>query len=266
MPKVRVGDIDMFYVEAGGGEPVILIMGFGGDHTAWAFQLRPFAERYRVIAFDNRGAGQTDQPDAPCTIALMADDTLGLLDRLGIERAHVVGLSMGGMIAQEIALRAPARVRSLQLHATLARPDAYTRALLDVWRVQRVKLTLEERMRALALWLFAPVTYAERPELVETVLRNAIENPHPQSLAGFLRQAEAVAGHDTLDRLGAIRCPTLVSVAEDDALVPPRFARELAQRIAGAELALVPGAGHAYMWERPDAFNALCLEFLERGR
>lgn len=203
MPKVRVGDIEMFYAEAGAGEPLVLIMGCGADHTAWVFRLRPFAERYRVIAFDNRGAGQTDQPDTPCTIALMADDTLGLMDRLGIERAHVVGLSMGGMIAQEIALRAPGRVRSLQLHATLARPDAYTRALLDVWRVQRVKLTLEERMRALALWLFAPGTYAERPELVEAVLRNAIENPHPQSLAGFLRQAEAVAGHDTLDRLGS---------------------------------------------------------------
>lgn len=265
MPKVRVGDIEMFYVEAGAGDPVVLIMGFGGDHTAWAFQLRPFAERYRVIAFDNRGAGQTDQPDTPCTIALMADDTVGLLDRLGVERAHIVGVSMGGMIAQELALRAPRRVRSLQLHATLARQDAYMRALLDVWRVQRAKLSLEERMRSMALWLFAPVTYAERPELVEAVLQTAIANPHPQSLAGFLRQAEAVEEHDTLDRLAAIRCPTLVTVAEEDTLVPPRFARELAKRIPGAELRLVPGAGHGYMWERPDAFNAICLDFLARA-
>src|SRR5260370_138160 len=151
MPRVRVGDIEMFYVEAGAGDPVVLIMGFGGDHTAWAFQLRPFAERYRVIAFDNRGAGQTDQPDTPCTIALMADDTVGLLDRLGVERAHIVGVSMGGMIAPELALRAP-----------------------------------------------------------------------------------------------------------------PRFARELAKRMPGAELRLAPGAGHGYMWERPDAFNAICLDFLAR--
>lgn len=264
MPRVRVGDIEMHYVEAGAGEPVVLIMGIGGDHTAWAFQIRAFAERYRVIAFDNRGAGQTDQPDAPCTIALMADDTAGLMDRLAIARAHVVGVSMGGMIAQEVALRAPGRVRSLQLHATLARPDAYTRQLLDVWRVQRAKLTLAERMRAQGLWLFAPVTYAERPEFVETVVQNAIDNPHPQSLTGFVRQAEAVAGHDALDRVGAIACPTLVTVGEEDVLVPPRFARELAARIPGAELTVVPEAGHAYMWERPDIFNRICLDFLAR--
>src|SRR5260370_13298422 len=145
MPKVRVGDIEMFYVEAGAGDPVVLIMGFGGDHTAWAFQLRPFAERYRVIARDNRGAGQPDQPDTPCTIALMADDTVGLLDRLGVERAHIVGVSMGGMIAQELALRAPRRVRSLQPHATLPRQDPYIRALLDGSRPPRARHSPQDR-------------------------------------------------------------------------------------------------------------------------
>src|SRR5258708_34902621 len=151
MPRVRVGDIEMFYVEAGAGDPVVLIMGFGGDHTAWAFQLRPFAERYRVIAFDNRGAGQTDQPDTPCTIALMADDTVGLLDRLGVERAHIVGVSMGGMIAQQLGLRAPRRVRSLPPHATPAPQDAYMRAPLDVSRAPRAKHSRQARRRSRAL-------------------------------------------------------------------------------------------------------------------
>src|SRR5260370_19893659 len=242
MPRVRVGDIEMFYVEAGAGDPVVLIMGFGGDHTAWAFQLRPFGERYRVIAFDNRGGGQTDQADTPCTIALMADDTVGLLDRLGVERAHIVGVSMGGMIAQELALRAPRRVRSLELHATLARQDAYMRALLDVWRVQRAKLSLEERLRSMALWLFAPVTYAERPELVEAVLQTAIANPHPQSLAGFLRQAEAVEEHDTLDRLPALPLPPPVTGARADNPLPPPLAPQLVERHPAAVLPLLPPA------------------------
>src|SRR5260370_2294667 len=107
MPRVRVGDIEMFYVEAGAGDPVVLIMGFGGDHTAWAFQLRPFAERYRVIAFDNRGAGQTDQPHTPCTIALMAHHTEGLLDRLAGERAHIVPVSLGGTHTHPLPPRPP---------------------------------------------------------------------------------------------------------------------------------------------------------------
>jgi len=254
----------MFYVEAGAGDPLVLVMGFGGDHLAWGLQIPTFAAKYRVIAFDNRGVGQSDAPDVPYTTPMMADDTVGLMDTLGIERAHVCGVSMGGMIAQEIALRDPARVRTLQLHATLARPDAYMHALSDVWRELRPKLAREEWLRSLALWLFAPVTYAERPEFVELLLQSALANPYPQSLPGFLHQGEAVRAHDALERLGGIRCPTQVTVAEHDILVPPRFSHAIAQRVSGAELKTIADAGHAYMWERPEVFNAMCLEFLAR--
>ncbi|MGH7324324.1 MAG: alpha/beta fold hydrolase [Candidatus Rokuibacteriota bacterium] len=266
MPKVRVGDIELFYVEAGQGEPVVLIMGFGGDHLAWGFQFQTFAERYRVIAFDNRGAGQTDSPDHPYTTRLMAEDTAGLMDALGIAQAHVVGVSMGGMIAQELALNHPARVRTLHLGCTLARPDAYMKALIAAWREVRVNVSREAALRSFGLWLFAPATYSERPEFVELIFQNALANPYPQTLTGFVRQGDAIAGHDTLDRLHALRCPTLVSVAEEDILVPPRFSRELAGRIPGAKLQMVPGAGHVYFWEQPGAFNALCLEFLAQHR
>jgi pimeloyl-ACP methyl ester carboxylesterase len=264
MPTVRVRDIEMFYVEAGVGDPLVLVMGFGGDHLAWGLQIPALAAAYRVIAFDNRGVGQTDAPDIPYSTAMMADDTAALLDKLGIDRAHLCGVSMGGMIAQELALRHPGRVRTLQLHATLARPDAYMRALGDTWRDLRPKLGREEWLRTLALWLFAPATFAERPEVVEMLIANALANPHPQSLTGFLRQGDAVREHDTLERLGEIGCPTLVSVAEHDVLVPPRFSHEIAHRIRGAELKTLAGAGHAYMWERPEAFNALSLDFLAR--
>lgn len=264
MPAVRVGEIGMHYVEAGVGTPLVLIMGLGGDHTAWGFQMGAFAERHRVIAFDNRGAGQTDAPDAPYTTRGMADDTAGLMDALGVDRAHVIGISMGGMIAQELALRYPERVSSLHLGCSLARPDAYLLALTASWREMRAGLGREAMLRAIGLWLFAPTTYDERPELVETVLQNSLANPYPQSLTGFLRQSEAVAAHDTLDRLPAIRVPTLVSVGEDDILVPPRLSRELAARMPGALLRVVPGAGHAYFLERVDIFNELCLEFVAR--
>src|SRR5467141_1567105 len=189
--SVRVGDLGMFYQDAGEGEPVVLIMGYGGDHTAWALQMSAFSASHRVIAFDNRGVGRSDAPDQPYTIRMMAADTLGLMDALGIAGAHVVGVSMGGMIAQELALAHPDRVRSLHLGCTLARPDAYMLALNAAWREMRIGLGREATLRTLALWLFAPATYAERPDLVETLLQNALANPYPQSLTGFLRQGEA---------------------------------------------------------------------------
>jgi pimeloyl-ACP methyl ester carboxylesterase len=265
MPKARVNGIDLQYIEAGSGDPLLLIMGFGGDHLAWAFQTPVFAQRYRVIAFDNRGAGQSDAPDIPYTTRMMADDAAGLLDHLRIERAHVLGVSMGGMIAQELALNHPRRVRSLQLHCTLARPDRYMHALIENWRVVRGNVSAEEWMRIVALWLFSPVTYAERPEFVETIIQTGIANPHPFTLTGFLRQGDAVRTHDTLDRLGTLAAPTLVSVADDDILVPARCSRALAGAIAGAALTTLDRAGHCHFWERPDAFNAMCLEFLEQN-
>ena len=254
----------LHYVEAGVGEPVLLVMGFGGDHLAWGMQLPVLAQRYRVIAFDNRGVGQSDVPDHPYTTRMMADDAAGLLAALGVEGAHVIGLSMGGMIAQELALSHPGRVRTLQLHATYARPDGYLRALVAAWRAVRSALGREEALRTMALWLFTPAAYNERPEFVETVLQTALASPHPQSLTGFLRQSEAVVAHDTLYRLSAIRCPTLVSVGDEDVLVPPRFSRELAARIPGAELVVIPRGGHVCLWEHPDAFNDVCLSFLDK--
>jgi pimeloyl-ACP methyl ester carboxylesterase len=255
----------MHYEDVGSGEPLVLIMGFGGDHMAWALQMADFSVRHRLIVFDNRGVGQTDAPDHPYTTRMMAGDALGLMDALGIDRAHVLGVSMGGMIAQELALASPERVRSLHLACTLGRPDAYMLALNSAWREMRIGLGRESTLRALGLWLFSPTTYAERPELIEALLQNSLANPYPQSLAGFLRQGEAVAAHDALERLSAIRCPTLVSVAEDDILVPPRFAREIVARIEDAELRLVTTAGHGYFLERPDVFNELSLDFIARS-
>lgn len=264
MPRVRVNGVELQYVEVGGGDPVLMIMGFGGDHLAWGFQVPALSARYRVIAFDNRGAGQSSVPDVPYSTRMMADDAVGLLDALGVARAHVIGASMGGMIAQEVALGHPGRVRSLQLHCTYARPDGYMQALMEAWRTMRTKTSPEEWLRTVALWLFSPRTYNERPDFIEMVIQTGLASAHPFSLTGFLRQGEAVRGHDALDRLPGLTHPTLVSVAEDDVLVPPRFARELAAAVPAAELRVIEGAGHAYFWERADVFNAMCLEFLDR--
>ena len=265
MPKARVNGIDLHYVELGASdaEPLLLIMGWGGDHTAWAFQLPAFSQRYRVVALDNRGAGQSDAPDASYTIPGMAADAVGLLDALGIRRAHVCGASMGGMIAQEIALRHAGRVLTLQLHCTLARFDAYGELTVDSLLRIKERADREEYARAMLPWILSRKT-AEKPELVQALVQRALDNPYPTSYTGLRRQADGIRGHRTLEQLGAIRMPVLVTVGADDILVPPAFSREIHAAIPHAELAVVPDAGHIHFIEQAETFNRIVLEFLAK--
>lgn len=266
MPRVTVNGIGLYYQEVGApeAEPVVLIMGWGGDHTAWAFQMPALAPAFRVIAPDNRGAGQTEQPDSPYSIAGMADDVAALLDHLGVARAHVAGASMGGMIAQELALRHPGRVRTLQLHCTLARPDAYGTHLVETLLRVRAREDREEWARAMLPWIICRKTARERPDFVQLMLQRALDNPHPTTLIGLRRQAEAIGQHDTLERLASLRVPTLVTVGSDDILVPPAFSREIHARIPRADFALIPDAGHVHFLEQPQAFNDAMLGFLAK--
>lgn len=270
MPHLPINGIQLFYQDAGAsadtGEPLLLIIGWGADHTAWAFQVPAFSSEFRVIAPDNRGAGQTDQPDRPYSISGMAEDMLALLDTLRIERAHLSGASMGGMIAQEIALKHPERVRSLQLHCTLARPDAYGAMLVE--SLVRVKATgsREEYTRAILPWVLCRKTFADRPEFVRFLIERAVGHPFPTSLEGLKRQAEAIGGHDTLDRLAEIRIPTLITVGAEDILVPPALSRQIHERIPLSELLVLPEAGHLHFMEQFQAFNDACLRFLHAHR
>ena len=184
--------------------------------------------------FDNRGAGRSDAPDAPYTSRSMADDLLALLDVLGVERVHLLGLSLGGTIAQETALAAPARVASLQLHATWAGPHPYLEALVGAVRTVRRQLDPESFYRALSVWLFTPECFVRQPELVEMVVQRAAHNPHPMPLHAYLRQTQAALGHDARERLHLVRCPTLVAVGAQDLITPPVLAEELARRIPEA--------------------------------
>jgi 3-oxoadipate enol-lactonase len=173
---------------------------------------------------------------------------------------------MGGMIAQELALRHPARVRTLQLHCTLARPDAYGSHLVETLLAVRARENREEWARAMLPWIICRKTVHERPEFVELMLQRALDNPYPTSYTGLRRQAEAIGGHDTLERLGAIRVPTLVTVGAEDILVPPAFSREIQARIPGAAFTLIPDAGHVHFLEQPEAFNEAMLGFLAKHR
>jgi pimeloyl-ACP methyl ester carboxylesterase len=268
VPHVQVNGTRLFYQETGApaAPPLVLIMGWGGDHTAWALQAPAFAAAHRVIAVDNRAAGQSDVPPAPYTIAGMAEDVAGLLDALGIHRAHICGASMGGMIAQELALRHPDRVRTLGLHCTTAGIDAYSRFLLDTLIAVKARGDREEYVRAVMPWILCRKTMVERPEFIRFWIDRALAYPYPIGLEGLSRQADAIRDHATAARLGEIRVPTLITTGSEDILVPPVSSHDLHARIPGSELTTIQDAGHLHFIEQADRFNALYLEFLEKHR
>lgn len=268
MPKASVGGLGMYYELTGEGPPVVFVSGLTGDHSGWKlFQVPAFnAAGYQCLVFDNRDVGQTgDSPLASYAIGRFCEDTVGLLERLGLDSVHLVGYSMGGMIAQEIALAHPRRLRSLTLMCTTAKPDACLAEILETLGTAKRGLSAEDFLRILGLRIFTYRFYAN-PQAVKTWLDRALANPYPQSIAGFMRQAGAVLGHDATQRLAAISVPTHVIAGEEDIFIPPRHSRALAERIPGAEVTVVPAGAHALHVEKPAEFNRSLLEFLGRHR
>lgn len=267
MPQATVGDINIHYHVRGEGEPLVLINGYGGNSRAWFLEIPTFSPEFRVVTFDNRGTGDTDKPDIPYTMAIMADDVRGLLDVLDVEAAHVYGVSMGGMIAQEFALQQPHRVLSLVLgcttcggrHGVRAGPEV-TAYLFDVDRMKG--LAPEEAARQSLPFLFSQEYIDANPELMQVIVAGRMEKPTP--LQSYVRQAEAILAHDTYDRLPRITAPTLVIAGTADRLVPPENSRILASRIPNAELVLLEGMGHGYLVEAAEEANRAIHDFLRR--
>ena len=263
MPHADLGERRVFYEEHGSGDPVLLVNGLGADHTAWALQTEYLQESFRVVSFDNPGVGQTEGPRGPYTTALFADVAVALLEHLEIERAHVVGASMGGMIVQQIAVRHPSVVRSLVVHSPWWEADPYTSALIRSWQAIGRATGMLELSRQIWLWVFTPRYYAEHPEAFVELEQQVADNPHPQTVDAFCDQAEAVLGHTALEEVAGIDAPTLITVGDRDILTPPAHARALHERVPKSVLHVWPDMGHAPFWEIPDAFNRLNREFLE---
>lgn len=261
MPVAELLGRRVYYEEHGAGDAVLLVSGLTADHTGWQLQTDALKEGFRVIVFDNPGVGQTEGPRGPYTTELFADVAAALLDHLRIGRAHVVGASMGGAIAQQIALRRPELVRSLVLHCTWGRCDAYLEALFWSWAAIAPAVPLIELSRQIWLWVFTPRWY-ETPENMEQLESLVRDNPYPQSAEAFCDQASACIAHNVLDRVGEISAPTLITVGDSDLLTPAYHARALAERIPGARLHVWPEMGHAPFWEIPDEFNALTRGFM----
>ena len=254
-------------VDQGKGDPVLWLQGLNAPAAAWAVQLAHFGQTHRSLAPDARGVGLSDAPEGPYTVRQMARDAIAVLDAASVERAHLVGLSLGGAVAQELALAQPARVRSLALLSTFAAQSPRSRALLEAWRVLYPVVAADERLRnAWELqaysWLFTD-RFWRSPANVRAALRFASTQPL-QTPRGFIGQVDAALSHDSRDRLPSIAVPTLVIHGALDQLSPKENGDELARLIPGAALLILPDVGHAVNLEGQRAVNGALRSLWKR--
>jgi len=269
MAIAQVGDINIYYEIHGEGEPLLLITGYGANSQWWYPQIPAFSQEYQVIALDNRGSGRSDKPDIPYTIEMMAEDTAGVLDAVGIDAAHVFGVSMGGMIAQEFALRYPEKVISLILACTT--PGGRNSVLPDEEAItflfdleSRKRLTLEEQARQMLPFLFTQEFIDRSSKFMDQVIAGMIEYVTP--LHGYRRQGEAIKEFNAYDRLPEIKAPTLVISGTTDRLIPVENSRIIASRIPGAELVIFEDMSHGFLFEALKKANETVLDFLRQHR
>ena len=264
MATARNGEVELYYEVVGEGDPVLWLQGLGARRAAWTVQTVHFSRSYRCILLDNRDAGESSRAAGPYDTRTLAADALRVLDAAGVESAHVVGLSLGGAIAQELALAAPERVRSLALLATYGRLDARVRAVNGGWLQLYVRLGTVLFQRQAEPWIFSPAFF-EQPSNLRALRRYVESDPYPQEPEAFARQVAASDAHDTLNRLREIRARTLVVHGEQDILVPPHLGRQLAEGIPGARWELRPGIAHSVNLEGQRPFNQLLEAFLREG-
>lgn len=271
MPKAKVNGININYRIEGQGEPLVMIQGIGADRTAWRFHTPTFKKHYRVVTFDNRGVGKSDKPTGPYSTKMMADDTVGLMNHLDIEKAHILGVSMGGLIAQELAINYPERVLRLVLISTFARRDESSGLSPELFQAlgydegyseddflrntpvieqvaTSVYLALNKRLYKIIALLLMP--------LIKFQIRQ-------MGTTGILGQQEALLGHDTADRLGIIKAPTLVITGSKDRVFKPSSSEVIAELIPNARLVKVDGGSHSFALEMRSRFNREVLDFLK---
>jgi 3-oxoadipate enol-lactonase len=262
MPTINANGISLYYEQHSNGPDLLLIMGLGMHSAAWAPQTPVFAEHFRVTVFDNRGAGRSSAPDEPYSMAGMADDTNALMDALDIGHAHVVGASMSGFIAQELAINHPSRVERLVLACTRARAGK-VRHILAPAQAALFDLEMAPEQRALLMmpWAFTSAFMSDAARVL-TALELRRKDLYAIQSYAYKRQQAAVIAHDTLDRLGRIAARTLVLVGAEDILTPVDESIELMRGIPNAQLQVLPRGGHGFGLEYPAEFNRAVLNFL----
>jgi len=264
MPMLKIGDLDMYY-EIHGEEneiDLVLIQGLGLDILSWYYQIPEFSKKYRVIAFDNRDVGRTTKVDISYTMDTFAEDTYQLLKKLGVEKAHILGFSMGGMIAQTFALKYPEMVRSLCLCATIPVGPGSGINVVTVWKDLYRTLPRESYLKQVFPWIWTSVL--QNDELCSSILDQWVNAPYIQPAEAFARQCETIEKFNLVEQIPKISASTLVLVGGWDVLTPVWLSEWIDHLIPNTELKVIPETGHLYIMEKPEDFNKGVLEFLEK--
>jgi pimeloyl-ACP methyl ester carboxylesterase len=265
MPTVKANKLTINYEQQGAGEPLVLIPYTAADHACYAFQVAEYAKHFTCISLDPRGAGETDKPGGVYTTELFADDVAAFMEAVGVERAHIYGLSLGAAVGMWLAAKYPSRVRSLSLHSPWTRTDPFIETVVRSWQALAQALGSVQEMIILGIfpWCLTPELYAAKPEHVQA-LADFVRSRPAQPLDAFVRQANAVLAHDVESQLGKITAPTQITFGGRDALTSTRFADRLTNGIRGSELVVFDSCAHAAMYEQVEDFNGKTLAFLRR--
>jgi len=265
MPKVKVNDIAINYEQQGSGEPLILIPYLAADNACYAFQVADYAKHFTCISLDPRGAGESDKPAGTYSTELYADDVAAFMKAIGVEKAHVSGLSLGAATGLWLAGKYPERVKTLSLHSAWTKTDPFLKTVVEGWQTIAKGLgsVTEMIIQGIFPWCFTPELYAAKPDYIDQLAAFVRSRPK-QPLEAFIRQSNAVIAHDALSQLGRIAAPTQITFGRHDACTSTRFADALKGGIKGSELVVFETCAHAPIYEQVGEFNEKTLAFLRR--
>ena len=265
MPKVKVNDITINYESQGSGEPLVLIPYLAADNACYAFQVADYAKYFTCISLDPRGAGETDKPGGSYSTELLAEDVAGFMQAIGVEKAHVSGLSLGGAIGLWLASKYPERVKTLSLHSCWPKSDPFLKVIVGDWQTIAKALGNVQEMvvQGILPFCLTPELYAAKPEYVDQLAAFVRSRPR-QPVDAFLRQSDAVVAHDALGQLGKITAPTQITFGRHDIVTSTRFVEPFRSGIKNSELVIFEMCAHAPIYENVSEFNEKTLAFLKR--
>jgi 3-oxoadipate enol-lactonase len=265
MPKVKANNITISYDQQGTGEPLILIPYLSADYACYAFQVAEYARHFTCFSVDHRGKGESDKPEGAYSSELFADDIAAFMQAVGVEKAHISGLSLGAATGMWLAAKYPDKVKSLSLHSGWTKTDPFLKAVVEGWQVTAKALGSVPEMviQCIFPWCFTPELYAARPEYVQALADFVLSRP-AQPLAAFLQESNAVIAHDVEVQLSRITAPTLITFGRYDLVTSTRFADRMKSNIRGSELLIFEGCAHAPIYEKVEEFNQQTLAFLHR--
>jgi pimeloyl-ACP methyl ester carboxylesterase len=265
MPKVKVNGITMNYESQGSGEPLVLIPYLAADNACYAFQVADYEKHFTCISLDPRGAGLTDKPAGTWSTELFADDVAAFMQAIGVEKAHVSGVSLGAAIGLWLAAKHPERVKTLSIHSAWPKSDPFLKVVVGGWQTIAKGLGSVQEMiiQGIFPFCFTPELYAAKPEYIDQLAAFVKSRPK-QPLDAFLRQSDAVIAHDGLSQLGKIKAPTQITFGRHDMVTSTRFVEPFTSGITTSELVIFEMCAHAAIYERVSEFNEKTLEFLKR--